>query len=73
MDARPAPTPATADAHARAGLLFGIGAYGMWGLLPIYFKLIAAVPAVAIVAHRVVWSMVALAALLAAAAVRIGE
>ena len=65
MDARPSSAAATADSHARAGLVFGIGAYGLWGLLPIYFKLIAAVPAVAIVAHRIVWSMVALGLLLA--------
>jgi chloramphenicol-sensitive protein RarD len=64
MDARASPNKP--DAQARAGLLLGIGAYGLWGLLPIYFKLIAAVPAVSIVAHRIVWSMVALAALLAA-------
>ena len=52
--------------HARTGLLLGIGAYGMWGLLPIYFKLIAAVPAVAIVAHRVVWSVLFLGLLVVA-------
>ncbi|WP_205479318.1 EamA family transporter RarD [Sphingomonas arenae] len=65
MDARPSTTAKQADAHARTGLMLGIGAYGLWGLLPIYFKLIAAVPAVAIVAHRIVWSMVALGLLVA--------
>lgn len=65
MDARTSPSPTEQDAHAKAGLLLGIGAYGLWGLLPIYFKLIAAVPPVAIVAHRIVWSMIALALLLA--------
>lgn len=67
MDASPPSSPVRADssAEARSGLLLGIGAYGLWGLLPIYFKLIAAVPAVAIVAHRIVWSMAALMVLLA--------
>ena len=51
---------ATTSPTARAGLAYGIAAYGLWGLLPIYFKLLTAVPAVAIVAHRIVWSMVAL-------------
>ena len=65
MDARSSPMPRQADAHVRTGLISGVGAYGLWGLLPIYFKLIAAVPAVAIVAHRIVWSMLALAVLVA--------
>ncbi|GAA4010754.1 EamA family transporter RarD [Sphingomonas swuensis] len=60
MDA-PAARP---DHHARNGLALGIGAYALWGLLPIYFKLLQGVPAVAIVAHRIVWSMVLLTALL---------
>ena len=51
-------------AKTRAGLACGIAAYGLWGLLPIYFKWLQAVPAVAIVAHRIVWSMVALAVLI---------
>src|SRR4028118_592122 len=58
-----APTQGAAD-RTRAGLFFGIGAYGLWGLLPIYFKLLSAVPAVAIVAHRVVWSLAFLGVLL---------
>jgi len=40
------------------------GAYGMWGLLPIYFKFLLGVPAIAIVAHRIVWSLLVLAGLL---------
>ena len=56
--------PQDVAAHrARAGLLFGLAAYGLWGVLPIYFKLLQAVPAIDIVAHRIVWSLVALALL----------
>jgi chloramphenicol-sensitive protein RarD len=51
-------------ARTRAGLAFGVGAYGLWGLLPIYFKWLQAVPSVAIVAHRIVWSLLLLGALL---------
>jgi chloramphenicol-sensitive protein RarD len=51
--------------EVRSGLAFGIGAYGAWGLLPIYFKLLQAVPAVAIVAHRIVWSLLTLGLLIA--------
>ena len=60
MNAPPLPSDIAAQ-RARAGLLFGLAAYGLWGVLPIYFKLMQAVPAVDIVAHRVVWSLVALA------------
>ncbi|MCL6741138.1 EamA family transporter RarD [Sphingomonas sp. RB56-2] len=51
---------ADADARARAGLLFGLAAYGLWGVMPIYFKLLKAVPSIDIVAHRIVWSLVVL-------------
>lgn len=49
--------------RTRAGLLFGVGAYLCWGLLPLYFKLVAMVPATEIVAHRIVWSLLFLAVL----------
>jgi len=49
--------------RTRAGLLYGLAAYGLWGVLPIYFKLLQAVPAIDIVAHRIVWSLIALALL----------
>jgi len=53
------------DPHGqrRAGLLFGLGAYLLWGVMPLYFKALAHVSALEIVAHRVVWSLVFLAAL----------
>ena len=43
--------------HLRGGFLLGLAAYGLWGVLPVYFKLLAAIPAVDIVAHRVLWSL----------------
>jgi len=54
---------AAAHSRARAGLLFGLAAYGLWGVMPIYFKLLNAVPSVDIVAHRIVWSLIVLALL----------
>lgn len=54
-----------ADRAARSGLIYGLLAYGLWGVLPIYFKQLAAVSALDIVAHRVVWSLLFLAVLLA--------
>ena len=51
--------------EARRGLFYGIAAYGLWGVLPIYFKAVDAVAAVDIVAHRILWSLPFLALLLA--------
>lgn len=50
--------------RARAGLLLGFGAYLLWGVLPLYFKAVAHVDPVEIVAHRILWSLIFLAALL---------
>jgi chloramphenicol-sensitive protein RarD len=52
------------DRTARMGLALGLFAYAFWGVLPIYFKALAGVPAIDIVAHRIVWSLFTLAALL---------
>lgn len=50
---------------ARAGLVFGLLAYGLWGVLPIYFMQLTAVSPLDIVAHRILWSLPFLALLLA--------
>ena len=47
----------------RAGLMLGLGAYAIWGVLPLYFKAIDQVPALEIVCHRIVWSLLFLAIL----------
>lgn len=52
------------QARARGGLFLGFGAYLLWGILPLYFKAIANIDPVEIVAHRVIWSLFFLAALL---------
>ncbi len=48
----------TAPAHKEAalGTLFGLAAYGMWGLFPLYWKSLSAVPPVQILAHRIAWA-----------------
>lgn len=43
-------------ANPRRGYILGLSAYIIWGLFPIYFKAIAAVPAIEIIIHRVLWS-----------------
>ena len=54
----------------RQGLWYGLGAYAIWGLFPIYWKLIEFVPADQIIAHRIVWSFLLLALVRAVAIVR---
>lgn len=41
----------------RSGLLFGLGAYGLWGVFPAFFNLLAPAGAPEILAHRVVWTL----------------
>ena len=43
------------------GILYGIGAYLMWGFFPLYFKALHSVPALEIMFHRVVWCFLFLA------------
>ena len=56
--------PAVTPENTRTGILAGISAYAIWGLVPIFFKQIAEVPAVEIIAHRVVWAMLLMTALI---------
>jgi len=46
------------------GILAGIGAYTLWGLFPIYWRLLEKDPAIEILAHRMVWSLLFMVALL---------
>lgn len=54
----------SAGAATRGGLLYGVGAYGLWGVLPVYFKAVKQVPALEVLAHRVIWSLALLLLLL---------
>jgi len=52
------------DGAARKGFALGVAAYGLWGVLPVYFKALRSIDSVDIVAHRIVWSAPVLTALL---------
>lgn len=41
----------------KIGVLFALGAFGFWGLVPIYFKALQHVAPLNILCHRVVWSV----------------
>lgn len=52
--------------QTRTGLIYGLAAYLIWGVMPLYFKLLAQVSPVEIVAHRILWSLVFLGGLVLA-------
>ena len=43
--------------RTRAGLMLGLTAYLIWGVMPLYFKQLTEVSATQIVAHRIIWSV----------------
>lgn len=63
MRTEPAITTPKSSGH---GFAFGLAAYALWGVLPIYFKAFRDVPAEDIVAHRILWSVPFLAVIIAA-------
>lgn len=44
----------------RQGLLYGLGAYLLWGVFPLYFPLLEPTTPLEILAHRIVWSLLVL-------------
>jgi chloramphenicol-sensitive protein RarD len=44
----------------RLGWLYGIAAFGLWGLFPLYFKTFQGVPRLEILAHRILWCLLCL-------------
>lgn len=49
---------------AKVGAFYAVLAYTSWGLLPIYWKFFGQIPAVEVLSHRILWSMVFLTGLL---------
>lgn len=54
------------EGRSIAGVAYAAAAYLTWGLFPLYFRALAGVPAPEVLAHRIVWSLVFLAALVTA-------
>lgn len=50
----------------RLGYAYAIAAHTMWGLLPAYWKMLAEVPSLEVIAHRVIWSLIFLLSICAA-------
>jgi chloramphenicol-sensitive protein RarD len=49
----------------RGAVAQAVGAYFIWGFLPVYFNLLKAIPPLEVVTHRVLWSVLLLVVLLA--------
>lgn len=49
----------------RKGFILGVVAYLFWGLVPLFWKLISASSATELLAHRILWSLVSILALVA--------
>lgn len=62
--AMPALRNDSAKSRETIGLVAGIACFTTWGLIPIYWKLIALVPATEILAHRFVWTSIFLSIVL---------
>ena len=56
---------APSDVRTRQGIGFGLAAYFMWGLFPLYWPLLKPIGAFEILSHRVVWSLAVLVVMLA--------
>ncbi len=54
----------TARRADAGGLLYGLGAYGLWGVFPAFFNLLAPAGAPEILAHRVIWTVLLMLAVL---------
>lgn len=49
--------PQSTNQDTPRGFAFTVGAYLLWGFLPIYMKALAHIPPAEIIAHRVIWSV----------------
>lgn len=58
MNAPAATSAVAAPNRLNAGHYAVVGAFLIWGLLPLYLRLLASVPALQIMAHRVIWCCV---------------
>lgn len=64
LSAAAAPRPAAAPrgtvnpSESRRGALYGLAAYGTWGLFPLYFAALAPAGPWEILAHRILWTLV---------------
>ena len=59
-------TPQKPETLDRSAVFAALGAYFFWGFMPLFFKQLAGVPALEIIAHRVIWAVPLLLIIMAA-------
>jgi chloramphenicol-sensitive protein RarD len=59
------PTAEINATRRRDGVVYGAAAYLLWGVFPLFFPLLKPAGAVEILAERIIWSLVAVVAVLA--------
>lgn len=52
------------NSQSVSGILMAVGAYFIWGILPVYWKLLQTVPPLEILAHRIIWCLLFLLSIL---------
>lgn len=57
MPSPDAPTAHKANEDTPQGVLFALMAYGLWGFLPLYMKIMSHIPVMEVLVHRVLWSI----------------
>jgi chloramphenicol-sensitive protein RarD len=57
MPAMNDPGPNRSERQQHVGVAYALAAFLAWGVLPVYFKAVASVPNLEVLAHRVVWSL----------------
>src|SRR5690242_14893962 len=58
----------TLERSPRAGLLYGLSAYAIWGFIPLYFRAVSDVPPLLVLYHRIIWSALFMALVVSARA-----
>lgn len=58
--------PQDSEETLKSGIAFALGAYLMWGFFPLYWKLLLHIPSFEILAHRMIWSLIFMLAVLGA-------
>jgi chloramphenicol-sensitive protein RarD len=71
IDERVAPEAvqkAVREQNSRAGLIYGLSAYAVWGFIPLYFRAVSSVAPITILYHRIIWSALFMASVVSARA-----
>lgn len=50
--------------NKRLGIISGLSAYLLWGMLGVFWELLSVVPAMDTLAYRIVWSLVTISVVL---------